>query len=121
MWDTLKEMYGEFGIIHTMLFFKEMARLDKVPSMPMADYISKMHELIQKVRMGGIPISDTCFAAFLLLGLPLKEYDAFVRSFEGDLDRLTSKNVKSKLMMEERRLALHNRATTRTCGTKGNG
>lgn len=105
-WDTLTEMYGQFGIIHTMLFFKEMARLDKTPAMNMTEYISKMHELIQKVRIGGIELSDACFAAFLLLGLPLDTYDSFIRGFEGDLTKLNSRSVKGKLMMEERRDAL---------------
>lgn len=109
-WDTLREMFGEFGIIHAMMFYKELTRLEKTPEMSMTDYISKMHELVQKVRMGGIPVSDISFAVLMLLGLPLKQYDSFIRSFEGDINALTSKSVKGKLMMEERRATLNAKA-----------
>lgn len=103
VWETLREIYATFTLLHSVINLKEMVNVKKTSQMSMADYFATIQRLHQKLLKGGITFTDSSIAMVMLAGLPLDEYEGVVRSLE-DNQEISTLAVKRKLLAEEKRL-----------------
>ena len=58
---------------------------------------------MKKIGKCGVELPDKVMAMFYLIGLPLVKYEGVIRTIENSPDGQTPKNVKTKLLLEEKR------------------
>lgn len=103
-WEILEEIHVTSTKFHALQTLKEMFSIEKTPQMPMQEYAASIQRLNKKVARGDIIFTDEMIANFLLIGLPMEEYEVFVQNLLKEPD-LTTRKVKGRLLDEERRRA----------------
>ncbi|KAK9717545.1 hypothetical protein QE152_g23691 [Popillia japonica] len=70
----------------------------------MQEYLGKIQDINRKINKVGIEFPDNLLACFFLMGLPMDKYEGLVRNLEREDEKLNTKTVKAKLLLEEKRL-----------------
>jgi hypothetical protein len=87
-----------------VLCIRELGTIEKTPGMDISVYCGRIQDLCDKLSSVGIKIEDHVMACFLLAGLVADpNYATYLRTTRIDKD-LTARNVKTDLLLEERRI-----------------
>ncbi|KAK9745475.1 hypothetical protein QE152_g6889 [Popillia japonica] len=81
-----------------------MVTITKTDDLPMQEYLGKIQDINRKINKVGIEFPDNLLACFFLMGLPMDKYEGLVRNLEREDEKLNTKTVKAKLLLEEKRL-----------------
>lgn len=103
MWEILATVNCNVGTLQIITTLEEMCTFKKPDEMSMRSYITKIQSLCDKLDLAGLTFSDTAIAAFILRGLRKDKYEGLVRSLEWNEEKMTVKEVKSKLLLEDKR------------------
>ena len=106
-WKTLEEIHATFTLLHTVMLMKEMVNVEKTENISMQAYMSRIQDTYRKVSKGGITFTDKQIAMIFLMGLPLSKYEGLIRSMEQE-GNLTTRAVKARLLVEEKRVQREN-------------
>ncbi|KAK9696480.1 hypothetical protein QE152_g31897 [Popillia japonica] len=87
-----------------MQLIKEMVTITKIDDLPMQEYLRKIQDINRKINKVGIGFADNLIACFFLMDLPIDKYEGLVRNLEREDEKLNTKTVKAKLLLEEKRL-----------------
>ena len=104
VWKALEVTHTSFGLLHKIMFLRELLNVVKTDDTSVQDYVSSIQGLGRKVSKAGINLEDNVIAIIILMGLPQEQYEGFVRSLEREEDNLSVKVVKTKLLLEEKRM-----------------
>lgn len=104
MWNTLKGLCTSYGLLQEIIFFRELFQGEKDENTTMQTYLSRIQDLVKKIGKCGLVLPDRVVASFFLIGLPMEKYEGVIRTIEVDPEGRTSKNVKTKLLLEEKRM-----------------
>ncbi|KAI7815493.1 Retrovirus-related Pol polyprotein, partial [Rhyzopertha dominica] len=103
-WEVLREIHCNFGMLHMITMLEEMCTIKKTSNLTMREYMGRIQMSCEKLAKGGLQFSDSAIAAFMLLGLPRPHYEGLIRSIDyNEEQQLSTKVVKAKLILEERR------------------
>ena len=103
-WKTLEDIHGRSTSMNIVLCMRELGTIEKTPSTDMSAYCGKIQDLCDKLSSVGIKIADHVMACLLLAGLvAYPKYAMYLRTTRIDKD-LSTKVVKSNLLLGERRL-----------------
>ncbi|UYV74740.1 hypothetical protein LAZ67_12000761 [Cordylochernes scorpioides] len=72
----------------------------------MKDYIARIMNIHRKLEKGGHGFKDTELALIMLMGLP-KTYEPMILNLEQNEEKLSTKIVKAKLLLEEKKQLRH--------------
>ena len=101
-WEILEELNSKFGILHVMQLMKELFNMQKAASEDMMTYVSRVVNSHHKLKKGGYGFDDRELALIILMGLP-KSYEPLILNLEQNENEITTKEVKKKLLLEEKR------------------
>lgn len=105
-WTTLKDIHTKFRLLHTLQLLREFFNVRMNSGESMSSYLRRIMELHRKVSSCGHGFTDREVALVMLMGLP-KEYEGLILNLERDEDTLSTKIVKSRLIVEEKKLLRH--------------
>lgn len=92
------------GLLHKLTMMKEFVKIEKKSSETMKEYITRFTEKQRQMQDCGFAFNDRGNVGLLLAGLSSR-YEVFVTShFNQDGNDLEIKIVKTKLLMEEKRI-----------------
>lgn len=112
-WNSLKEMHTKFGLLHVLQLMREFFNIVMKPNESVQAYLARLMDLHRKLSNGGYAFTDREVALVMLLGLP-KAYESLILNFEKDEANLTTTFVKSRLLVEEKRIA-RNESLSKEC------
>lgn len=101
-WDTLEEMHSKFGLLHILQLMRDFFNIRKKDDEDMKSYLGRLMELNRKLKSSGYDFKDREVALVMLMGLP-ESYEALILNLEQDEDALSTKKVKTRLLLEEKR------------------
>ncbi|KAK9659910.1 hypothetical protein QE152_g41483 [Popillia japonica] len=78
-----------------------MVTITKTDDSPMQEYLGKIQDINRKINKVGIEFPDNLLACFFLMGLPMDKYEGLLRNLEREDEKLNTKTVKAKLLLEE--------------------
>jgi len=84
----------------------------------MQPYLSRIQDLIKKIGKCGLELPDKVVSMFFLIGLPLDQYEGIIRIIEISPEGQTPKNVKMKLLLEEKRMKHQSERTDNNSSAK---
>lgn len=116
-WNRLKSIHFKISPFQFVSTMDELANCLKRSDEAILDYLNRVEQLVEKLRNHGSNINDQDLAAYMLRGLKQENYKQIVHVMELNEEKLTSENVKSKLLLEEDRLE-RERRTKMTRGIK---
>lgn len=103
-WKALEDVHGRSTSVDAVLCIRELGTIEKTPDMDIGKYCGRIYDLCKKVSNAGLIIEDHMKACFILAGLVSDpNYATYLRTVRLDKN-LTSKVVKSDLLLEERRM-----------------
>jgi hypothetical protein len=102
-WDILKDIHTKFGLLHSLQLLKEFFNVTLKPGESVSSYLSRLMDLHRKVSSCGHGLADREVALVMLMGLP-KEYEGLILNLEREEDTLSTQTVKSRLIVEEKKL-----------------
>jgi hypothetical protein len=103
-WKALEDVHGRSTSMDIVLCIRELGTIEKTAGMNISAYCGRIQDLCDKLSNVGIKIEDHVMACFLLAGLVADlNYATYLRTTRIDKD-LTARNVKSDLLLEERRI-----------------
>lgn len=103
-WTALKEMHTKFGLLHVLQLMKDFFNITMKPGESIQSYLARLVEIHRKLSNGGYAFTDREVALVMLIGLP-KSYESLILNLEKDEASLTTTIVKSKLLIEEKRIS----------------
>jgi len=74
--------------------------------------------LVKKIGKCGLELPDKVVAMVFLIGLPLDQYEGIIRIIEISPEGQTPKNVKTKLLLEEKRMKHQSERTDNSSSAK---
>lgn len=101
-WDILREIHTKYGLLHVLQLLRDFVNVKKKYDEPMKEYLSRLTDLHRKLSNGGYGFTDKELALVMLLGLP-ETYEPLILKLEQDEATLTTKEVKARLLVEEKR------------------
>lgn len=116
-WISLKDVHTKFGLLHTLQLLKELFNITLNSGESMNSYLGRLMDLHRKVSACGYGFTDREVSLIMLMGLP-KEYEGLILNLERDENELTSKIVKSRLLVEEKKLVRHSDSRRETNGER---
>ncbi|XP_068978370.1 uncharacterized protein [Bombus flavifrons] len=103
-WKALEDVHRRSTSMDTVLCIRELGTIEKNPDMDVGEYCGKIYDLCEKISNAGLRIEDHMMACFILAGLVSDpNYATYLRTVRLDKN-LTSRVVKSDLLLEERRM-----------------
>lgn len=105
-WELIKEIHCNVGLMHLVTVLEELCTYKKRDDVSMREYMDKIENWCFQLAEGGMPFTEKTVAAFMLRSLPREKYEILVRSLEQNEEAINVRNVKSKLLLEEKRLKL---------------
>lgn len=103
-WNSLKEMHTKFGLLHVLQLMKDFFNTSMKPGETVKSYLGRLMDIHRKLSSGGYAFTDREVALIMLIGLP-KSYESLIINLEKDEENLTTAVVKSKLLIEEKRIS----------------
>jgi hypothetical protein len=104
VWETIAKLSATESPIHTVQIMYDMfLNRRKTKEMNMQSYISAIQGLVRKISSGGLVFLDKFVAYIMLMNLPMDEYEMLIRSVQDPTGSLSTMEVKSLLLAEERR------------------
>lgn len=101
-WTTLEEMHSKFGLLHILQLMRDFFNVKMKIDESMRDYLGRLMGLHRKLSSAGYAFTDREVALVMLMGLPTT-YEPLILNLEQDEDQLTTKTVKTRLLIEEKR------------------
>lgn len=101
-WEILHEMHTKYGLLHILQLLRDFVNVRMKREEPMKEYLSRLMDLHRKLSNAGYGFSDKEVALVTLMGLP-ESYEPLILKFEQDEGTLTTKEVKARLLVEEKR------------------
>lgn len=102
-WTALKEMHTKFGLLHILQLMKDYFNVTMKPGEAIHSYLGRLMDIHRKLSSSGYSFTDREVALVMLIGLP-KAYEPLILNLEKDEENLTTTLVKSKLIIEEKRI-----------------
>lgn len=102
-WKNLEEINTKHGLLHILQLMKELFNVRMKPNENMKVYLGRIAELHRKLAKCGYGFNDKEFSCMMLLGLPT-QYEPLILNLEHNEATLNTKEVKAKLLLEEKRL-----------------
>lgn len=116
-WEILREIHTKYGLLHVLQLLRDFVNVQKKDDEPMKEYLSRLMDLHRKLTNGGYGFTDKEVALVMLMGLP-ESYGALILKLEQDEATLTAKEVKARLLVEEKRKKRRDEGqTTKSDGT----
>lgn len=112
-WNSLKDMHTKYGLLHVLQLMKDFFNVTMKPNETVKSYLGRLMEIHRKLSNGGYAFTDREVALVMLIGLP-KSYEALIINLEKDEENLGTAIVKSKLLVEEKRISRNDRYETET-------
>lgn len=103
-WNSLKDIHTKYGLLHVLQLMKDFFNIVMKPGETVQSYLARLMEIHRKLSNGGYAFTDREVALVMLIGLP-KSYENLILNLEKDEASLTTAVVKSKLMIEEKRIS----------------
>lgn len=103
-WNSLKDMHTKFGLLHVLQLMREFFNVKMKLHETVQSYLGRLMDLHRKLSTGGYAFTDREVALIMLIGLP-RSYESLIINLEKDEEILTTAMVKSKLLLEEKRIA----------------
>ncbi|UYV70601.1 hypothetical protein LAZ67_7003642 [Cordylochernes scorpioides] len=104
-WNILEEIHTKYGLLHLLQLLRDIFNITKMNE-AMKDYIERIMNIHRKLEKGGHGFKDTELALIMLMGLP-KTYEPMILNLEQNEEKLSTKIVKGKLLLEEKRQLRH--------------
>lgn len=101
-WNTLEEIHSKCGLLHALQVMRDFFNTKMKPDETMKDYLGRIMNLHRKLSTAGYAFTDREVALVMLMGLP-EAYELLILNLEQDEGTLTTKKVKAKLLVEEKR------------------
>jgi hypothetical protein len=103
-WEALEDIHGGSTSMDIAMCMRELGTIEKNPDMDISMYCGKIQALCDKLARDEIELADHVVACFMLAGLATDPYySTYVRITKIDKN-LTSRAVKTELLLEERRI-----------------
>lgn len=101
-WDGLKAVFESRGPVRKAALYKQLQRMEKKPSITMAQYVTDFTRKAKQLEEAGIEIPDELLWIMLLGSLPA-EFENFSVAIESRDEIPTLENLKIKLIEEKAR------------------
>lgn len=101
-WTTLEEMHSKFGLLHILQLMRDFFNVRMKKEESMQSYLGRLMELHRKLSSAGHAFTDREVALVMLMGLPAS-YEPLILNLEQDEEQLSTKVVKTRLLIEEKR------------------
>lgn len=101
-WMTLQEMHSKFGLLHILQLMRDFFNVKMKKEESMQSYLGRLMELHRKLSSAGHAFTDREVALVMLMGLPAA-YEPLILNLEQDEEQLSTKVVKTRLLIEEKR------------------
>ncbi|KAL1914282.1 uncharacterized protein VTP21DRAFT_9063 [Calcarisporiella thermophila] len=99
-WDRLKRHHRQSEFVAIVSLKRELFRTEMQSEESVTDYITRVQQIIQQLRVIDVNIDDKEIAVMMLCGLP-SSYDSVAATMT--MDTLTSANVRDHILAEDRR------------------
>ncbi|GLV34533.1 hypothetical protein CBL_07176 [Carabus blaptoides fortunei] len=101
-WEILTEMHSKHGLLHVLQLMRDFFNVKKKKKENMTDYLGRLMELHRKLSSGGYGFTVRELALVMLMGLP-DTYEPLILNLKQDEKTLTTRKVKARLLVEEKR------------------
>lgn len=101
-WNTLQDMHTKFGLLHILQLMRDFFNVKMKRDESMQDYLGRLMDLHRKLSSAGYAFTDREVALVMLMGLP-ETYEQLILNLEQDEETLTTRTVKTRLLIEEKR------------------
>ncbi|KAL1484404.1 hypothetical protein MTO96_032610 [Rhipicephalus appendiculatus] len=101
-WNTLQDMHSKFGLLHILQLMRDFFNVKMKRDESMQDYLGRLMDLHRKLSNAGYAFIDREVALVMLMGLP-ETYEQLILKLEQDEETLTTRTVKTRLVIEEKR------------------
>ncbi|KAH7948435.1 hypothetical protein HPB52_022699 [Rhipicephalus sanguineus] len=101
-WNTLQDMHTNFGLLHILQLMRDFFNVKMKRDESMQDYLGRLIDLHGKLSSAGYAFTDREVALVMLIGLP-ETYEQLILNLEQDEETLTTRTVKTRLLIEEKR------------------
>jgi hypothetical protein len=103
-WEVLENIHERSTSIDIAMCMRELGTIEKTPGMDIFVYCGKIQALCDKLARAEIELADHVVACFMLTGFATDpDYSTYVRITKIDKN-LTARAMKTKLLLEERRI-----------------
>ncbi|KAL1433344.1 hypothetical protein MTO96_012639 [Rhipicephalus appendiculatus] len=102
-WNTLQDMHSKFGLLHIHQLMRDFFNVKMKRDESMQDYLGRLMDLHRKLSNAGYAFIDREVALVMLMGLP-ETYEQLILKLEQDEETLTTRTVKTRLLIEKRKL-----------------
>lgn len=99
-WKCLEKAFEDTGFARQVSLLRELVNTKLETCKSMNEYLNKIVSCVLKLKGAGSTISDELVAAFMLAGLT-EEYRPIIMGIEGTNVKVTSEDIKTKLLHEE--------------------
>lgn len=108
MWNKFHEIFQQKSQMSRHMLLKSFFNYSKEPQDSIADHISKLVDMSERLGVLGEKISKTMLMTKILMSLP-SVYNHFHSAWDSvDAEEQTIENLRTRLMTEESRIALEN-------------